>query len=909
MPDLDDYVIDPGTGRTVRLPTALAPVIGLPRAAPKMEPIDYGSTQEYAAGDYYDDERGALINGVTGQPMYQQPRDPRLPPEGYVETMMQQGIPLSIDYRTPEQKIIQDAHARKKNVDVEQIERNGQKFYAVTEKPKKRDPRALAKPPEGYVDAMMKSGVPLVLDYRTPEQKIRQDAHARGKSVDVEQIEHDGKTFYAVTEKPDTGERVAVDQGSAPMIRGVSPEAYVGRLGNLQAGVAHIAQATGPMGTIGQIGKFVPSPDMNPGSLPAQPADAYQPPPEPVVEPDVPPPPPEAPIDPTKPEQAGIDLQQQGLELGEKAAMQGAAADERAAGFEERAIAARNAAAERVRAETAKEEAARQKRFEEMRAQKEEAVDRWANYKVDPGRRWKDLSTGRKIAAGIAVALSALGDALQRKSGPNVALGIINKAIEDDVNMQVAERQQLGEVAQQKRTSLDDYRRETGDWREARQLKLAEEYKRTADDIERIAATLKGGKAKANALAMVGEYRAKHGALINGVATAAWSREMKMADAAEQKRQAKVAEAQRWKGLSLQEKEIEERKAERKADRDAKLAEFNAKSQAEQAKMVRELGITDPNTGKLYIDANGQPVFAATTDEAKEIRKTVKHSQTALSAVDELRKQAIALGPSAVKGKVADVFNTKLGLLQLQIKEAYKLGALDTGSTQFLDKLTGGDPTKITTAGVAGMLGIGNESGERVAARLQALGEGIERGALDQMGNPAGVKFRRAEELAPTTANKAAAAVRTGTPTTAAAVRAQERGTLAKGLQDAESLLFGTEQQYKKAERAAEESGSLKYPGFRPDKEQALDTLIAGAKAGDEQSTKRLLEMAGDQKTPGLSDATMTLIEGHAPELLPRALAELPKEKREQRQAGYGVTLPPSLQRSLDVARQRSGGR
>jgi hypothetical protein len=152
-------------------------------------------------------------------------------------------------------------------------------------------------------------------------------------------------------------------------------------------------------------------------------------------------------------------------------------------------IEARNKAAEAVRQETARQDAAKAKRFEEIKQNVTKSTDTWANYKIDPGRRWRNASTGSKIAAAISVAMSALGDALQHRSGPNLALEIINKSIDDDVNLQVQERQHLGDVATRARTSIDDYRQEYGDWQQARAAKLAEEYKRTADEIERISAS------------------------------------------------------------------------------------------------------------------------------------------------------------------------------------------------------------------------------------------------------------------------------------------------------------------------------------------------------------------------------------------------------------------------------------
>ena len=41
--------------------------------------------------------------------------------------------------------------------------------------------------------------------------------------------------------------------------------------------------------------------------------------------------------------------------------------------------------------------------IERHRAEADKATDVWSKYKIDEGRRWKNIGTGRQIAAGIAV--------------------------------------------------------------------------------------------------------------------------------------------------------------------------------------------------------------------------------------------------------------------------------------------------------------------------------------------------------------------------------------------------------------------------------------------------------------------------------------------------------------------------
>lgn len=60
-----------------------------------------------------------------------------------------------------------------------------------------------------------------------------------------------------------------------------------------------------------------------------------------------------------------------------------------------------------------------------------------ADNKIDPTRVWSNASTGNKILAGIGVLLSGAGSGLS--GGPNLALQVINKTIDQDIDAQKAE--------------------------------------------------------------------------------------------------------------------------------------------------------------------------------------------------------------------------------------------------------------------------------------------------------------------------------------------------------------------------------------------------------------------------------------------------------------------------------------
>lgn len=400
---------------------------------------------------------------------------------------------------------------------------------------------------------------------------------------------------------------------------------------------AHIGQSMGPVGTIGQIGDgALPGGGIpiaaDVGSLSRDLAAAT--------------PPVAAPSDPKKPELAGLDQQQQGLAMQGQAAQQTAAADAAQGDAEMAAISERNTRLEQERQKAAQDEQRWLQRRKEIEDKVATDTDRWAEYKIDPGRRWKNMSTGRKIGAAISVAMTALGDALQHKNGPNLAIEMISKSIEDDVNLQVQERQHLGDVASRSRTSLDDYRRNYGDWKEARALKLAEEYKRTADEIERIAAGAKTERAKANGLAMAGEFRGRAGALENGVAQAGWNREMNLAKFAEEKRHAKATEGIARAGQKQEADQFAERMKFEYAKLDAEAAKATADGNAKKAKDILERGVPAPPAAVL--DAEGNPTGElnrntgtlilenALPEEAKEARHKMAVANELIDVIDEI---------------------------------------------------------------------------------------------------------------------------------------------------------------------------------------------------------------------------------------------------------------------------------
>lgn len=78
------------------------------------------------------------------------------------------------------------------------------------------------------------------------------------------------------------------------------------------------------------------------------------------------------------------------------------------------------------------------------------------NGKIDPSHLWHDVGTGGRIAAGIGILLAGVGSGLS--GGPNVALQMLDKAIDRDIDAQKTN-------LHTKQSLLADTYRETGDFR------------------------------------------------------------------------------------------------------------------------------------------------------------------------------------------------------------------------------------------------------------------------------------------------------------------------------------------------------------------------------------------------------------------------------------------------------------
>lgn len=371
----------------------------------------------------------------------------------------------------------------------------------------------------------------------------------------------------------------------------------------------------------------------------------------------------------------------------------------------------RNARAQGIRDDQAKQAQERADGLAKLHADYDKATSEEAKYKIDDGRRWNDLSTGRKVLAGISVILSGLGDALQHRNGPNPAITLIMDAIKDDVNAQVREREQLGRVVDRKRNSMDMYEKQTGSMREAGTLKLAEEYKRTADQLEATAAKYANPKAKLNAMNAAAELDLRANQLLGTSAEARFNRDMQRGQLANAQANTGIAGghlALAGKQFVYQQKKDARDELIETAKIDAMGDKTGAKAAAAQKAGDQELGMPAPPEvqkdadGRMITDDKGEPVLNraaplvqqdGTTWHApdKETRRALGTKMAAAVEIANIMDEAMEIrdksGGESAAGN-SDEYQ-RLKVLERRLKILTKQGTQGMSSDKDMEVLSG----------------------------------------------------------------------------------------------------------------------------------------------------------------------------------------------------------------------------
>jgi hypothetical protein len=122
---------------------------------------------------------------------------------------------------------------------------------------------------------------------------------------------------------------------------------------------------------------------------------------------------------------------------------------------------------------------------------------KYAGAKIDAGHIWGDEGTGNRILAAIGMGLGAVGVAYG--GGDNPAIGIIERAIDRDIDVQKANIDKMGRNLEVQRGALADYQRILGDENAAKSAEYARQLDIARAKIEQIKQSNLPAEIKTNA--------------------------------------------------------------------------------------------------------------------------------------------------------------------------------------------------------------------------------------------------------------------------------------------------------------------------------------------------------------------------------------------------------------------------
>lgn len=263
--------------------------------------------------------------------------------------------------------------------------------------------------------------------------------------------------------------------------------------------------------------------------------------------------------------------------------------------------------------------------FKNYLAENNKKIQEVANQKIDSNRFWGEMSTPNKILAGLSIAIGGVGAGLTGKS--NAALDIINKAIENDIEAQKANKNSLyNGLIQQGQSAKDAH-----------------------------AATLES--IIGNIDSQLNKYKASN------------------------------LTAQQAQNLAELQAKIGVQKAALQMQRDQNFAQnyVNKKASSGAQLSPEEINYMSKETQEKYIPGVGIAAVKPTDSDRKAIA-SVNNIQGGLKEmINRAKNESFMTVPGSAQDQANKAF---LNEMQLQMKDAYQLGALSESDMDMLRSLT-----------------------------------------------------------------------------------------------------------------------------------------------------------------------------------------------------------------------------
>lgn len=385
--------------------------------------------------------------------------------------------------------------------------------------------------------------------------------------------------------------------------------------------------------------------------------------------------------------------------------------------FDAHATAARQIQAQRdaLTADIAKTHAEKQQYVDDTL----KAVD---NYKIDQSKYWNDIGMEGHVGWYIAMAMSEVGRALQRKDGPNPVLQMLQDRAHQAVLQQVDERDQLKEKNARAEHSLDKFDAFSRDRQAQIDLLDARNDKMLAQQLQMAAVKSKDPQAIATAQAGVAQLMQSSAEKATRAADAAAQHDIAkkqlgvaMAAHAETRRHNMVEEG--W-----QQKKFEE-------EQQLKAAALLAKQQGKLTDDESKRAIFAPGpdgTMQPLRKKDGEIVMAGSPDLAQKQRDMVAAATSYNRLVGQMVRGIQDHGGEStwIKGAEWQKMMSDLQSATAELHDAYGITSFREPTVQFFEKMatSGVDPTSFVRDASGALQNSNKNLQAKVNEKLGAVG-------------------------------------------------------------------------------------------------------------------------------------------------------------------------------------------
>lgn len=374
------------------------------------------------------------------------------------------------------------------------------------------------------------------------------------------------------------------------------------------------------------------------------------------------------------------------------------------------AYAARNAKI--VEQETLRQRAAEEKirKTQAATLEADQATKAYADHKVD-------RSIDHPVLAAISLGLSSIGSSMAGKPGEIPALNILLQQMDKKVQLQLADRAKLKDVATAKTSAIDRVRLAGDDHVATYNLAMAGETEKAMRKIEEIKARSGSDQVKANADVMLAGLAEKRATLLGGAVERRLALDEQQAQRAQQAKQ--HAQSLGFSYSQLAETRRHNQATERAAMANVAMEaeKLAASGQAAKAKAIAERGmggvpeIIKDESGKPVLDKDGNPQLRyglmkmadgstwlpdGGENEVRDLRKLKASTDTLVGLLDEAKRLRTGWTSDTARSAEWQQLQANWAAAKGVAKDVLGLGALSGPDMELVDKFIGtSDPTQL----------------------------------------------------------------------------------------------------------------------------------------------------------------------------------------------------------------------